>query len=64
MILSNKDEKMVFEHIASTNPDTCGKCFCNDLCLFLLMRTGVATSCSDFQKRVRQVVDRELDKLK
>ena len=64
MNLNKEEEKMVFEHMVSTNPDTCGKCFCNDLCLFLLMRTGVATTCSDFQSRVRKVINREFNKMK
>jgi hypothetical protein len=42
---------------------TCKECFCNDLCMFLLSRTGVATSCADFRERVGRVVDREMDKL-
>lgn len=44
----------------SENICKCEKCFCNDLCMFLLLRTGVATSCEDFQRRVRKVVDREI----
>ena len=40
----------------------CKECFCNDLCVFLLIKTGVATSCDDFQRRVRKVVDREFEK--
>lgn len=41
----------------------CKECFCNDLCIFLLTRTGQATTCDDFQRRVRKVVDREIGKL-
>lgn len=42
----------------------CKECFCNDLCMFLLLKTGVATSCEDFRRRVGKVVDREMEKLK
>ena len=41
----------------------CNECFCNDLCMFLLMKTGIATTCDDFQRRVRNVVNREIEKL-
>lgn len=55
-------EKEVLEYMYNQHPK-CKECFCNDLCAFLLTRTGVATTCSDFQKRVRKVVDREIEKL-
>lgn len=42
----------------------CKNCFCNDLCYFLLIKTGIATSCNDFKSRVRKVVDREIEKEK
>lgn len=58
-IFSNEEE--VLEKICETRPK-CKECFCNDLCMFLLLRTGVATTCSDFQRRVRKVVDREIEK--
>lgn len=41
----------------------CKNCFCNDLCLFVLLKTNPITSCEDWQNRVRKVVDREIAKL-
>lgn len=49
---------------ASEKSKKCKECFCNDLCLFVLMRKGQVTSCEDWQNRVRRVVDRELEKIK
>lgn len=51
------------ENTLYTKREKCKECFCNDLCIFLLLRTGVATTCDDFQRRVRKVVDREIEKL-
>ena len=56
-------EKELFDKLLEKHP-ACKECFCNDLCMFLLLRTGVATSCEDFRRRVGKVVDREMDKLK
>lgn len=42
--------------------DKCKQCFCNDLCLFILMKKGQVTTCEDFQDRVNRVIDREIDK--
>lgn len=60
--LTEKEHEAVFLRQTQLHPETCGKCFCNDLCLFLLMETGVATTCKDFQRRVKKVVDREVNK--
>lgn len=60
--MTEKEEKLLIEKLYEKRSD-CKSCFCNDLCIFLLLRTGVATSCSDFQRRVRKVVDREIEKL-
>lgn len=57
--LTKEEHEAVFKFHIKNHPDTCGKCFCNDLCIFLLMETGVATTCKDFQNRVRQVIERE-----
>lgn len=54
-------EKVLVEALKDKKP-CCVGCFCNDLCLFLLLKTGVATTCEDFRRRVRAVVDRELEK--
>lgn len=43
--------------------EKCKECFCNDLCLFVLIKKGKVTSCEDWQNRVRRVVDRELKKI-
>jgi hypothetical protein len=55
-------EKALYEKIYNKRPN-CKECFCNDLCMFLLLRTGVATTCKDFQKRVREIVDKEINKI-
>ena len=60
--LTEKEHEAVLLVQTMKHPDTCGKCFCNDLCLFLLMETGVATTCEDFRRRVKKVVDREMNK--
>lgn len=57
----NVEEKLL-EMVCDAKPE-CKECFCNDLCLFILMRTGVATTCEDFRRRVGKVVDREMKKL-
>lgn len=57
--MSNEKEKELLEKLCEDRP-TCKECFCNDLCMFLVSRIGVATSCADFRKRVRKVVDREI----
>ena len=54
----DKEEKTLY-----TKQHKCKECFCNDLCMFLLVRTGVTTTCDDFQKRVRKVVNREIKKI-
>ena len=56
--MTDKEENTLY-----TKHHKCKECFCNDLCMFLLVRTGVATTCDDFQRRVRKVVDREIEKL-
>jgi len=61
--MSDEEEKELLEKLCEARP-VCKECFCNDLCMFLLLRTGVATSCEDFRRRVGNVVDREMDKLK
>ena len=60
-MINEEDEKIIIDKLCEVRPD-CAKCFCNDLCLFLLMKTGCATTCKDFQRRVRKVVDREMKK--
>lgn len=60
--MTEKEEKILLEKLCNEK-QRCKECFCNDLCLFLLMRTGVATTCDDFQRRVKKVVDREIEKL-
>lgn len=50
--LSKEEHELILKRQIEKHPDTCGKCFCNDLCIFLLMETGVATTCKDFQARV------------
>ena len=59
--MSEVVEKALVEALKDKKP-CCVECFCNDLCLFLLLKTGVATTCEDFRSRVRKVVDRELEK--
>lgn len=54
------NEEEILEKISHVE---CKECFCNDLCLFLVLRTGVATTCDDFRRRVKKVVDREIEKL-
>lgn len=56
-----KKEKELLEALHNENQE-CKECFCNDLCAFLLIKTGIATTCDDFQRRVRNVVDREMKK--
>ena len=56
-------ENALLDKLCEKNP-TCKECFCNDLCLFLITKTGVATSCEDFRRRVGKVVDREMEKVK
>lgn len=58
---NEEKEKIIFDKVYEKRPK-CKNCFCNDLCMFLILRTGVATSCEDFQRRVRIVVDREKNK--
>lgn len=60
--MTEKEENMLLEKICNQRQE-CKECFCNDLCIFLLMKTGVATSCDDFRRRVGIVVDREMRKL-
>ena len=60
--MTAEEEKVLLDKLYDKRPE-CKECFCNDLCIFLLMRTGVATSCEDFRKRVGNVVDREMKKL-
>lgn len=60
--MDNDKEKEFFDKLCETRP-TCKECFCNDLCMFLLLKTGVATTCIDFRRRVGKVVDREMEKL-
>ena len=60
--MSNEEEKELLEKLCEARP-TCKECFCNDLCMFLLLKTGVATTCTDFRRRVGKVVDREMEKL-
>lgn len=60
--MTSEEEKVLLEKLCDARP-TCKECFCNDLCIFLLMKTGVATSCEDFRRRVGNVVDREMKKL-
>ena len=60
--MTEAEEKVLLEKLCD-NKKQCKECFCNDLCLFLLLRTGVATTCDDFQRRVRKVVNREIEKL-
>lgn len=44
-------------------PESCGECFCNDLCMFILRKgRKILTTCEDFRTRVRRVVDREIEK--
>ena len=57
------EEKVLFERLCNKRQE-CKECFCNDLCIFLLLKTGVATTCEDFRRRVGKVVDREMEKLK
>ncbi len=61
--MSDNIEKEFFDKLCEPRP-VCKECFCNDLCMFLLLKTGVATSCEDFRRRVGKVVDREMEKLK
>ena len=60
--MTEAEEKVLLKALCDKRPK-CEECFCNDLCMFLLMKTGVATTCNDFQRRVRKVVDREIEKL-
>ena len=62
MNITSEEERVVLEALCNKR-QKCKECFCNDLCMFLLMKTGVATTCDDFQRRVRKVVDREMKKL-
>ena len=52
--MTETEEKVLFEMFCSNKPE-CKECFCNDLCMFLLMKTGVATTCEDFKRRVKKV---------
>ena len=56
-------EKEFYDRLCGAIPK-CRECFCNDLCIYLLLKTGVATTCTDFQRRVRKVIDRENRKLR
>ena len=60
--MTEAEEKVLLESLCNKHPE-CKDCFCNDLCIFLLMKTGVVTSCEDFRRRVGNVVDREMKKL-
>lgn len=60
--MTEEEEKVLLEKLCEKRPE-CKECFCNDLCMFLLLKTGVATSCNDFRRRVAKVVDREMKKL-
>lgn len=60
--MTEAEEKALLEALCNKHPE-CKECFCNDLCMFLLMKIGVATSCDDFKRRVENVVDREMKKL-
>lgn len=55
----NKDE-ITLEEISNVE---CKECFCNDLCLFFVLHYGVGTGCDDFRRRVKKVVDREIEKI-
>lgn len=59
--MTEADEKVLLEAFCNSRHE-CKECFCNDLCMFLLLKTGVATTCADFKRRVKKVVDRELEK--
>ena len=59
---TDEKEKAFFDKLCENKPK-CKECFCNDLCMFLLLKTGVATTCTDFQRRVRNVVNREINKM-
>lgn len=59
--MNEAEEKVLLAALCAKRP-SCKECFCNDLCMFLLMKTGVATTCEDFRRRVRKVVDREIEK--
>ena len=61
--MTDEEEKVLLEKLCEKRPD-CKECFCNDLCMFLLLKTRVAISCNDFRRRVGKVVDREMHKLK
>lgn len=61
--MTETEEKALLEMLCNKRQE-CKECFCNDLCMFLLLKTGVATSCEDFRRRVGKVVDREMEKLK
>ena len=60
--MTEAEEKVLLEKLCDKH-EQCKECFCNDLCMFLLLKTGVATSCEDFRRRVGNVVDREMKKL-
>ena len=60
--MTEAEEKALLESLCEKHPE-CKECFCNDLCMFLLLKTGVATTCTDFRRRVGKVVDREMEKL-
>lgn len=41
--------------------NNCDKCFCKELCWFIISRVGIITSCNDFRNRVRNIVDKEIN---
>lgn len=59
--MTESEERIILERECNKRP-RCKECFCNDLCFYILMKAGVITSCSDFKRRVRNVVDREIKK--
>ena len=48
--MTETEEKALLEMLCNKRQE-CKECFCNDLCMFLLLKTGVATSCEDFRRR-------------
>ena len=52
-------DKVVETYLNTKASEKCKNCFCNDLCIFVLLKKGQVTTCEDWKNRVQRVVDRE-----
>ena len=56
--MTEVEEKALLEMLCNKRQG-CKECFCNDLCIFVLLKKWQVTTCEDWKNRVQRVVDRE-----